>query len=228
MTITLIVIVAILALFLGWIVSHTINVQPWVPVPDGSNGQEQRLPGAFTRSRVGLMVFLAAITSLFALTISAYSGRMHMGSEHMGSDWVSAPLPAILWLNTLMLILASLALHIGWRALVMGIPGRARIGLVIAGLAGILFMAGQMIGWYQLHADGHAVASNPASSFFYFVTALHGVHVIGGLVAWARAVFRVFSGTDLDRCRVTVELCTLYWHYLLVIWIVMFALLLMT
>ena len=93
-------------------------------------------------------------------------------------------------------------------------------------LLALAFLAGQLLAWRQLDAAGYFLASNPANSFFYLLTAVHGLHVLGGLVALARAAGKVWRGEDADRVRLSVELCAIYWHFLLFVWLVLFALLL--
>jgi cytochrome c oxidase subunit 3 len=87
------------------------------------------------------------------------------------------------------------------------------------------FLVGQLIVWRQLNAAGFFLATSAATAFFYLFTAVHGLHVLGGLVAWARASARVRSGSDPERVRLAVELCATYWHYLLAVWVVLYALL---
>jgi len=70
------------------------------------------------------------------------------------------------------------------------------------------------------------VATNPSSSFFYLITAVHGLHLMGGLLVLGRTTVRVARGADLRKIRLSVELCATYWHFLLVAWIALFALLL--
>ena len=89
-------------------------------------------------------------------------------------------------------------------------------------------MEGQLVAWQQLHADGYILAGNPASAFFYVLTAIHGLHLVGGLWVWARTTARVMTGADVESVRLSVELCTVYWHYLLLVWVILFALLLTT
>jgi cytochrome c oxidase subunit III len=222
MTVTLIVIVAIVAVFLGWILSQSFNVRPWVAAAPTESTQD-RLPTFFTAKRAGLIVFLAAISSLFALTISAYNGRMHMGF-----GWVSIDAPMLLWVNTAILIAGSIALHVGWRAAAREDRRRLRNTFLLGGLLTLAFIVGQIIVWQQLHAQGHLLATNPAVSFFYLLTALHAIHLIGGLVAWATTLVGIARGADMARIRSSVELCAVYWHYLLVIWAVLFGLILAT
>ena len=72
---------------------------------------------------------------------------------------------------------------------------------------------------------GYIMYNNPANSFFYILTGIHGLHILGGLWVWTWATIRAFTGTELKEIRLSVELCTVYWHFLLVVWLVLFALL---
>ena len=75
---------------------------------------------------------------------------------------------------------------------------------------------------------GYYAAGNPANAFFYLLTGVHGLHLLGGLVVWVRTAARMARGAELDDVRLSVELCTVYWHYLLLVWLVLFGLLLLT
>lgn len=220
MTVTLIFLAVLLAFMLGWILSRTVNVQPWVA--DGGNVRDA-LPAFMTTPRVGLAMFMAVASSIFALTISAYHMRMEFGN-----DWRSVPDPVLLWVNTGVLVMGSLALQWGWIAAQRNDANNLHIGLYTGGAATIIFVLGQLFVWRELQAGGYYLTANPANAFFYLLTALHGVHLLGGLVAWARSAVRVWHGAPPSEVRVSVELCTIYWHYLLVIWIILFALLLST
>jgi cytochrome c oxidase subunit 3 len=173
-------------------------------------------------AKVGLGVFLAAIGSLFALFISAYFMRMQL------ADWRPVPKPTLLWVNTGVLMLSSAALQ--WaraRADRDDIAG-VRTALLMAGGAALVFVAGQLFAWRQLSDAGYFLTSNPANSFFYLITALHGVHVLGGLVALGRNVVRAWQGRNLARLSLGLDLCSLYWDFLLLMWLVLFGLLLLS
>src|SRR2546422_7253921 len=81
------------------------------------------------------------------------------------------------------------------------------------------------IGLAATEYDGLFRRNEPCDRFFYLITGLHGLHLLGGLVAWGRTFTRVWGDFDVARIRHSVELCTLYWHYLLGIWLVLFGLL---
>ena len=86
------------------------------------------------------------------------------------------------------------------------------------------FIFGQLEVWRQMAGEGYYLYNNPANSFFYVLTGIHGLHILGGLWVWTRASFRVWSGTDPEEVRLSVELCAVYWHFLLLVWLVLFAL----
>lgn len=174
---------------------------------------------ALPSPKVGLRVLLMALSFLFLLLVIAYGGRMTY------EDWRPAPQLGLLWLNTGLLILSSLGLQ--W-AVVSGRQGQmagVRHGLVAGGAFAFAFLAGQLVAWQQLQARTVFDMTNPAIAFFFMITALHGLHVLGGLVAWARTNAKMRRGVALIELRLSVELCAFYWHFLLIVWLVLFGLL---
>jgi len=220
-TTVLLVMVAIMATVVWWLFRQTINISPWVErraIDDVPGDGAFSLPPV----KVGLGVFLAVATSLFALLISAYYMRM------AGADWTTLAVPNGLWLNTGALVLSSVAMQWTRHAAKRGAIKGVRIGLIAGGVFTVCFLAGQLWVWQQLNASGYFVAANPANAFFYLLTALHGVHLLGGLWVWFKATTKVWRGTEVGAVRLSVELCSVYWHYLLLVWLVLFALLLST
>ena len=221
MTTALLFLSAIMVIVVGWLVRKTINVAPWM---EQRPTEVARGDGALTMLpvQVGLGVFLAVATSLFALLISAYHMRM------VEADWANLTLPRVLWLNTVVLILASVAMQWTLFAARQGQMDSVRKGLIAGGVFTFSFLAGQLWAWQQLSVSGQFTASDPAYAFFLLLTALHGIHLLGGLTVWARATARAWRGIDIAKVRLSVELCTVYWHYLLLVWAVLFAVLLNT
>jgi cytochrome c oxidase subunit 3 len=220
MYITLIFLGVIMATVITWLLRQTFNTQPWVssPADDAVSGASM---DANTKA-IGLTVFLAVATSVFALFISAYTIRMEE------PDWRPVTEPALLWANSAVLILASIAFHWTRNAAVAGVNERLKPGLVTSGALTIAFLVGQLVAWAQLNAAGYYLDTNPANAFFYVLTAVHGVHMLGGLWVWARSTMKVWTGADADSVRLSIELCTVYWHFLLLVWIVLFGMLLST
>ncbi len=201
---------------------HHLTEKPWLQDQGAVVELYARRAFDLPTAKLGLRVFLGVITVVFSLTIVIYSDRM------LVPDWRPLPEPWILWLNTALLILSSVGLQ--WARVAAG-RGRldgVKLGLVAGGAFAWAFLAGQLWAWQQLVALGYFAATNPANAFFYLVTALHAVHLLGGLVAWARTANKVRRGYEADQVRLSVELCAVYWHFLLVIWLILFGLLLLT
>jgi len=218
-TTSLLVLAAIMAIVVWWLLRPTLNVKPWVEQrPIKNVDAEGSLP--LPPVKVGLGVFLAVATSLFALLISAYHMRM------MAADWTQLALPKVLWLNTGVLILSGAAMQWTRAAAQKEQIDGVRIGLIAAGVFTVAFLAGQLWAWQQLNASGYFVKTDPATAFFYLLTALHGLHLLGGMYVWGRTTARVLRGVEVGKVRLSVELCTVYWHYLLLVWLVLFAVLL--
>jgi cytochrome c oxidase subunit 3 len=220
-TTVLLVLVAIMATVVLWLFRQTINVKPWIerrPIESVHGDVSFSLPPV----KVGLWVFLAVATSLFALLVSAYYMRM------AGTDWTTLAVPKGLWLNTAVLFLSSVAMQWTRSAAKRGAMDQVKKGLIASGVFSFCFLAGQLWVWQQLSASGYFVTSNPANAFFYLLTALHGLHLLGGLWVWGKTTGRVWRGVEVGAVRLSVELCTVYWHYLLLVWVALFALLLTT
>ncbi len=221
MTIALGFLALILATLLGWLLKQSFNTQPWVAevVSETANagplGPNSRL--------IALLTLLAVVSSFFALILSAYALRMELG------DWVPLSEPQLLWTNTAMLIAASIVFQWTRNAATNGHTSRLAPGLILTGILTTGFVVGQFVAWQQLQASGQFITRNPANAFFYFLTGAHAVHILGGMYVWARATLKVLLGTgDGPSIARSIELCTIYWHFLLLVWLVLFGLLLST
>lgn len=222
MTATLVFLALLMAAFVVWLVRQSINVRPWVAETSAAEGTPF-MPESATAPRIALGIFLAVVTSLFALCISAYLMRMEMAA-----NWQPVPTPGLLWFNTGMLVLASAFLQWSWHSVKAGNGRALRIGLTAGGLCTAGFIGGQYLVWLELLDAGYYLGTNPANAFFYMLTALHGLHLLGGLVAWTGILMKLWHGAPLRQVHASVELCAVYWHFLLLVWAVLFGLVLYT
>lgn len=198
--------------------------KPWLET--GGPGETEGDAAAFDvpQSTLGLRVFLLVVTVLFSLFIVSYSDRMLL------PDWKAMPEPWLLWPNTVMLVLASIALHWATISARRGKLDDLQTGLITGAAFSLAFLAGQLFAWQAMVAEGYYAASNPANAFFYVLTALHGLHLIGGLGALGLAFARVRRAKEGDAKTLaqTIDLCAVYWHFLFMVWLVVFGLLLFT
>ena len=195
---------------------HHLTTKPWeataeLPLLQQHSNQQNK--------RAALKVFLGVVTVLFILLIVAYAGRMAY------EDWRPAPQIRLMWTNTLVLFLASLGLELAQHAVRRGQQKLLIRSLLAAGLCTFLFLLGQAQAWRELGALVFFQVTNPAIAFFYLITGLHGLHLLGGLVVWGQTLARLWRGCAIEKVRHSVELCTLYWHFLLLVWLVLFGLL---
>jgi cytochrome c oxidase subunit 3 len=201
-----------------WLSQQQLTAKPWLEeglIADLREQSTSSLPPA----KIGLGVFLAVVGSLFALFTSAYSMRMNL------VDWRTLPVPRLLWFNTAVLVLSSVALQWAHMAARRDDIDGVIVGLCAGGASAVTFLIGQLLAWRELSAAGYFLASNPANSFFYLITAVHGLHLMGGLVAVGRTTARVWRGVAVTELRLSVELCAIYWHFLLLVWLVLLGLL---
>jgi cytochrome c oxidase subunit III len=173
-------------------------------------------------SRTGIWVIMASITMTFLAFTSAMVVRQ--GSS---LDWRHLELPRILYLNTVILLASSLTLEMARRryrtALFAAEQQAGTLRALYATLAlGLLFIAGQYIAWLQLKAEGLYLATNPSSSFFYLLTAVHGLHVLGGLAGITYVISKLRRGA---LRRGTLSAASHYWHFMDLLWIYLLSVL---
>ena len=217
------------AITVWWLLIQRLKDKPWLKQGVVPTSQETVTSSA---PKVGLWVFLAVVSSLFGLFASAYSMRM---VGHGGlATWQQLDEPNVLWINTLILVLASGAMQVARNRIDADNLVGGRAYFLSAGILTLVFLGGQMFAWQQARAINALGPDSPAFSFFVLLTAIHGMHLIGGLFVLSRTTVRIFRGVDASnvvarsRIRLSVQLCTTYWHWLLLIWLGVFALLLST
>lgn len=191
-----------------WLVRQGLLTKPWLETGSGPIPDDLPLPTA----KIGLVVFLAVVGCLFALFASAYFMRMDY------ADWQNMPVPRLLWMNTAVLVLSSVLLQCAVVAARQDDLVTVRLGLTAGGVAAVAFLAVQLLIWRELTASGFLVDRNPANSFFYMITGMHGLHLLGGLVALALPLAGAWRGAVTGRLQLRIELCATYWHFLLFVW----------
>ena len=171
--------------------------------------------------RLGLWLFLATVTMLFAAFTSAYIVR------RSGHDWRPVALPAVLWINTGILALSSVAVEAARWSGTRARWNAAGVAFGFALVLGIGFLAGQYVAWRQLVDAGVYLSTNPHSSFFFMMTGAHALHIVAAIVvlAWgARKTWSAAAGRNRREWLASIGLCRTFWHYLGAVWIYLFVL----
>ncbi len=200
---------------------RALTEKGWQRTPQTADGISLEASQALGHppQKTALMFFLGVVFVLFGLFVTAYFIRMKL------EDWRPMPEPSLLWVNTALLFLGSIVLQWTHMRLKGGREEGVKAGLVLGALLTLGFVYGQYLAWQDMRAAGYYMSSNPANAFFYVLTGVHAAHILGGLWVWTRAGIRVWSGAAMEAIRLSVELCALYWHFLLLVWLVLFALL---
>ena len=163
-----------------------------------------------------LWIFIGVATTLFSLFITAYIMRMS------NPDAAAIVMPRQLWLSTALLLLGSVLLQ---RARVTAVsePAASRRLLLAGGTSAVAFLAVQWWAWQALLGQQVTPVGNPGGSFFYLLTTMHGLHVIGGLVAFRLVARAIWGDAGPEGSAWRIALVARYWHFLLLVWVALFA-----
>jgi cytochrome c oxidase subunit 3 len=199
-----------------------------IPGPNG-NGSKRRdeffeHDSRSNRYRVGIWVALGSILMMFAALSSAYIVR-----SASSNDWVPLAMPRVLLLSTALILISSVTLETARRKLRAAFENGYIRWLVITVILGFGFLASQLFAWKQLARQGVFLTSNPHSSFFYLLTATHGLHLLCGLLALVFLLVRTKQHTEktgtMGRRQAAADAVTIYWHFMDALWIYLFLLL---
>jgi cytochrome c oxidase subunit 3 len=183
----------------------------------GRSGGRKPVPrrAYFTALQLGL----AAIVMFFMALASSYIVR-----KGLGNDWQRTPMPMVVWFNTAILLASSVTIILARRKLDRGDREAFRSWWWVTTGLGLLFLSGQIIAWRQLAAAGMMLATNPSSSFFYLLTAAHGAHLGGGILALFYVTFRKWKRSRITQAT-AAELAAIYWHFMDGLWVFLLVLL---
>ncbi len=167
--------------------------------------------------RIGAWLTIASVTMLFLALTGAYI--FNRAKTH------PIVMPQVLWLSTGLIVASSATVELARKALRLRQEPSFKIWVTATLVLGLGFLAAQLAAWRQLVASGFYLSKNFHSSYAYMFTGLHGVHLIGGLVALTYVRLRARENWTILRRRVTVDATALYWHFLDLLWIYLLVLL---
>ena len=196
--------------------------KPWDPSQAKIDDMHEGGTINLSKGKLGLRFIMFVSTIFFCLFIVTYSDRM------VYPDWQRMPEPWLLWFNTAVLFFSSMVFVSTQIASKNNQFQIVKKRLLLIGFLAFAFLIGQLLVWQQLIANGFYVSTNPSNAYFYVFTALHGLHLLGGLVYWYLTIKKVWISSDIVVAKVkhTVDLCAIYWHFLLAVWVVLFGLML--
>jgi len=180
-----------------------------------SSPERKRLhPHKFT-----MWVALASIVMMFAGLTSAYIVK------RANSNWLEFELPKVFWFSTVVILLSSVTMHLSLKSFKAREMNRYRLLLGITAILGVAFVVLQLMGFEAIEAGGvplFGVESNPSASFVGVIFGLHGLHVIGGVIALVVMFMRVYLGTRKVYGSTGLEVLSTYWHFVDGLWVYLF------
>lgn len=191
-------------------------IGPDLPFGDGGGEDRDRpVPGnSRATSITGIVVLMCTSTMTFSAMVSAMVVR-----RGLNNDWGHIGLPHILWWNTGVLLLSSIAIDSGRRLLRHNRRAAFNWVWTIGALLGAAFLAGQVVAWRQLEQRGFYLTGHPSSSFFYVITWAHAAHVVGALSAVLYVEYRALRFQLGPSRRTMVTVSAIFWHFLDVLWL---------
>jgi cytochrome c oxidase subunit III len=183
---------------------------------------------------VGTIVWLASELMFFAGLFAMYFTLRSQVPEEWAeqTELLNIPFSAV---NTTVLVLSSVTCQMGVWAAERFQPRRTgsllAVGkwgmnewMTLTYLMGAFFIGGQLYEYAELVREGLTISSSPYGSVFYLTTGFHGLHVVGGLLAFLFLLGRSFSAKRFGHHEATTAIVvSYYWHFVDVVWIALFA-----
>ena len=202
--------------------------KPWEPSSNAAAMAIATGPSASIDARkLMLHIFLVVVSMVFLLFFVTFiTHSQYPGFEAMAGDpFRPFANTTHLWVNTVLLVLSSASMHMGLVKARQGSSLHALVAMLLAAFFTIQFVLAQLWLWQSLSGMGYGLGNNPANSYFYLMTAVHALHLLGGLAVLLRSILLTWRGAELNRIQDSLKLCGTYWHYLLGLWFVLFFLL---
>ena len=167
-----------------------------------------------------VIIIFGVSTAIFSLIFTAY-----LYSIPPEQDTTLILKKKLLWINTLLLIFITFFFSKISKDLKNNISTKIKNNMVTVGVLSYLFLILQIIFWYQLMIEGHFVSTNSYFSSYYIFTAIHGLHLLGGLFFWGKINSRIFKLKEGDYTKETnnLQALSLYWLFLFIVWLVFFG-----
>jgi len=182
-----------------------------VVLPASTEDPSKSPPGLY---RMASLLVCGAVTTFFTTLVIAYYWR-----KASPGVWDQIALPRTLWISTAIILTSSVVFEIARRVYRRGLHALSARLLLLTACLGTAFLVAQISAWRTLVAQGAYLDQNPYSSFFYIFTGLHAAHLLGGLIALGFVVF------GRNPRRELIDASAYYWHFLGVLWIVLFVVL---
>jgi cytochrome c oxidase subunit 3 len=195
-----------------------ISQKPWESAQIKSDNEHIGKTFNLGEKFLGLRTLIVVSGVFFSLFLVAAHHR------EVGHDWIKIPVPIILWINTIILFLCSVSFFFLTKSVNEKNFQKSKQILKICYFSTFAFIVGQFLAWYQMIMNGNFINSSPGLSFFYLLTAIHIIHLIGGVFFLNRSNKRINSNNfKIADVQTEIKICEWYWHFLLLVWLIIFT-----
>ena len=183
--------------------------------------EEAKKPLSMQPKKFALWLFMVSSSMLFAAWTSAYLVRQGAG------NWVIFDLPGLFWFNTGVILLSSVTMHWAYVSAKRDNLGALKAALFVTLGLGLAFLVGQYFAWAELVSNKVHFVGNPSGSFVYVLSGVHGLHIVSGIVFLLIVLVPALKDKIHSKNKLSLELCTTYWHFLDGLWLYLFVFLLL-
>ena len=198
----------------------TLTQKPWEESQAAIDSTHSGRTFNLSNQMSAVIIIFGVSTAIFSLIFTGY-----LYSLPPEQDTTFILKTYLLWINTLVLIIVTFFFNKINNDLKKKFTDKIKQNLIYVGGLSYLFLFLQLILWYQLMKSGNFVDTNTYFSSFYIFTALHGLHLLGGLFFWGKISSRIFKlkEEDYEKEKSNLQALSLYWLFLFIVWIVFFA-----
>lgn len=197
--------------------------------PGGDNGSDLTDDGKRPDIREKSRIIAAFVLLVVLMTFGGLAAAYIVIKTNGVAEWQPFALPIQVWISTVLLLASSVTYHFGRVAIFGHDQAGAKRWLIVTTVLGASFISSQILAWLALWQRGLFVSGNPYAGFFYILTAVHAVHVLGGIAALGAVLLQSWTPLDADRdwqrLRSIGQSVGWYWHFMDGVWIVLFVLL---
>ena len=183
--------------------------------------EEAKKPLSMHPKKFALWLFMVSVVMVFAALTSAYIVRQAEG------NWLIFELPPLFWITSGIIWASSITMHWAYLAAKRDNLESVKTATIITTILGVTFLVGQYLAWETLVGNNVYFVGNPAGSFVYVLSGLHGLHIVGGVVFLLILLRSVFKFNVHSKNLALIEMCTTYWHFLGGLWLYLFIFLLL-
>ncbi|NDK54574.1 cytochrome c oxidase subunit 3 [Pontibacter fetidus] len=169
--------------------------------------------------KFSLWLIIISILMMFGAFTSAYIVRREEG------NWLEFDLPGMFLVNTVIIVLSSVAMQWAYVAAKKNNLNMVKLMVGLTMVLGIAFLYGQLNAWGDLVANNvyfGGSESNPAGSFLYVLTGVHGFHLVTGLIFLLIVLISSLKFKVHSKNMLRIQLCTTYWHFLGALWLYLY------